>query len=112
LANPPKQKGTAHETAQLRYYQQWWPDAYRTALKGSLDTGDINGLPLPIECKNEKMFKPSEWLKEAEREAENAKAMFCPVNAKRKGITDPAKQLILLENWMLVELMLCMEKNN
>ena len=111
MANPAKQKGTFFESLLVPYYGNFWPDVRRNTLAGNKDIGDIGGLPLPIEAKNCKTFDLAGWSKEAEREAENANAPFVPVVFKRKGVTDPAKQWVLLQNWMLVDFMLAYEKD-
>lgn len=76
-----KQKGTAFETAVVRYMQKWYPDVERRALQGENDTGDIAGLeiqgyPVVVECKNTKQLDISGHMKEAIREAQNAHAAF------------------------------------
>jgi hypothetical protein len=106
MVNRPKIAGTNFETLMTNYFKQTWPTAYRPAQTGKNDTGDINGMPLPIECKNVKTLAIPQWLRECEREALNAQAIACPLVIKRRGITDPAKQLFVTEAWVGVELML------
>lgn len=76
-----KQKGTAAETALVRFLQgQGFPGAERRALGGGgvgEDLGDITGIPaLCMEVKNHATYKIPAWLKETEIERQNAKADF------------------------------------
>jgi Holliday junction resolvase len=76
-----KQKGTAAETALVRFLQgQGFPGAERRALGGGgagEDLGDITGIPaLCMEVKNHATYKIPAWLKETEIERINAKADF------------------------------------
>jgi hypothetical protein len=78
LTNKSKQKGTSWETLITNALQ--WRDfrARRRALSGAADKGDIELIDLPviIEAKNCKTMKLSEWVDEAEKEAENAGVLF------------------------------------
>lgn len=86
-----KAKGTAFETAVVRYLKETiGGDVERRTLSGSNDRGDVQGVFLGdervvIECKAHRELKLSEWLKEADREAENDGAAFGIVVAKRRG---------------------------
>ena len=76
-----KQKGTAAETALVRFLQgQGFPGAERRALGGGgagEDLGDITGIPaLCMEVKNHATYKIPAWIKETEIERINAKADF------------------------------------
>jgi len=76
-----KQKGTAAETALVRFLQgQGFPGAERRALGGGgagEDLGDITGIPaLCMEVNNHATYKIPAWLKETEVERQNAKADF------------------------------------
>ena len=76
-----KQKGTAAETALVRYLQgHGFPNAERRALGGGSsgeDLGDITGIPsLAMEVKNAKTYQIPAWLKETETERINAKADY------------------------------------
>jgi Holliday junction resolvase len=86
-----KQKGTAAETALVRFLQgQGFPSAERRALGGGgfgEDLGDITGIPaLCMEVKNHKSYQIPAWLKETETERINAKADFGILVVKPVGI--------------------------
>ena len=86
-----KQKGTAAETALVRFLQgQGFPGAERRALGGGgagEDLGDITGIPaLCMEVKNHATYKIPAWLKETEIERQNARADFGILVVKPNGI--------------------------
>ena len=86
-----KQKGTAGETALVRFLQgQGFPGAERRALGGGgagEDLGDITGIPaLCMEVKNHATYKIPAWLKETEIERINAKADFGILVVKPVGV--------------------------
>ena len=86
-----KQKGTAAETALVRFLQgQGFPNAERRALGGGgagEDLGDITGIPaLCMEVKNHATYKIPAWIKETETERQNAKADFGILVVKPNGI--------------------------
>lgn len=71
-----KRKGTAWETAIRNYLTEAGLDAERVAKKGSSDIGDVvvrldDGHHMLIEAKDTIRPQLSEWLREAEVEAEN-----------------------------------------
>ena len=72
-------KGTAFETAIVRCLRSAGYNAHRNPLHGADDIGDIGGVSLnghdvAIECKNERDYHVSEWLREAADEMHNAGA--------------------------------------
>lgn len=75
----------------------------RRVKTGNKDRGDIGGLrcwgePLVIECKDYGgRLMPGPWLGEAQLEAGNADAAAGIVTAKRRGVTAPARQYVLME---------------
>ena len=86
-----KQKGTAGETALVRFLQgQGFPGAERRALGGGgagEDLGDITGITaLCMEVKNHATYKIPAWLKETEIERINAKADFGILVVKPVGV--------------------------
>jgi len=86
-----KQKGTAAETALVRFLQgQGFPNAERRALGGGSsgeDLGDITGIPaLCMEVKSQRSYKIPAWLKETEIETKNAKADFGILVVKPNGV--------------------------
>ena len=78
MTNPSKQKGTTFETAIVNYLNaNGYPYAERRALAGSVDKGDIAGLPgIVIEAKATKALAVSTHLAETEAERQNAKADY------------------------------------
>ena len=97
MSNPNKQKGTAAETAVVRYLQaNGFPYAERRALHGTAYKGDITGCgPLVFEVKNHKQFDLSGWMNELMRETDNAQADYGVLVIKRRGHVDAA-------NWYAV----------
>lgn len=85
-----KQKGTAAETAVVKYLKEnGFTQVERRALQGSLDKGDISGIEgLVIEVKDHKKMILSEWMKELEVEIDNAFAETGVVIHKRRGKGD------------------------
>lgn len=75
----------------------------RRVKNGNKDRGDIGGVrcwgePLVIEAKDYGgRIEAAAWLREAQTEAGNADAAAGIVTAKRRGITDPARQYVLME---------------
>lgn len=93
MANKPKIKGTAAESAVRDYLRSvGYHHAERLALSGALDRGDITGVDprLVIEVKDCKTLTFGPWLKEAEVERVNAGADIGIVVAKRRLHTNPA----------------------
>lgn len=85
-----KQKGTAAETALVRFLQgQGFPNAERRALGGGDggDLGDVTGTPcLTWEVKNVRKYSIPAWMKESAVEKVNAKADYCPLIIKPVGV--------------------------
>lgn len=76
----------------------------RKVKTGSKDRGDIanvftgQGGRVVIECKDRGgQFFAAEWVGEAEAERVNDGALAGVVIAKRKGVTDPMKQYVVME---------------
>ena len=101
-------KGTAAETAVVRYLQDHgFPYAERRALHGSADKGDVTGIgPVVLEIKNHKTLDLAGWITELSIEIYNAKASTGAVIAKRRGTTDAAAWYAVLTLGDLVELLL------
>ena len=101
-------KGTAAETAVVRYLQQnGFPHAERRALHGTADKGDITGCgPVVFEVKNHKTLDLAGWIKELEAEMVNAKVDTGAVVAKKRGTTDPGEWYAILPFRILVGLLI------
>jgi hypothetical protein len=95
MVNPSKNKGTAAETAVLRYaWSQGFNDAERIALAGANDQGDVVLMREPkiiLEVKagktaqNASLGQISKWLDETARERDNAKAVHGFLVVQRQG---------------------------
>lgn len=102
-----KQKGTAAETAVVRYLRDnGFIHAERRALHGTLDKGDITGCgPIVFEVKDHKTITLSAWLKELHDEIVNANANTGAVVAKRRGTTNPGDWYAVMPVSGLVKLL-------
>ena len=91
-----KSIGTALETLCTNYLKEnGYPGAYRPALSGKNDVGDIHPYSLPqwiIECKSGKSAESAsvnqigKWIEEAKRESIHAGAHDWILIVKRRGI--------------------------
>lgn len=76
MGNRAKAKGTNFETLVVKYLRgRNFKKAFRPALSGGYDTGDINGIVGParqaiIQCKNQRKFDLSGWLNDAVSQAQ------------------------------------------
>lgn len=83
--NRSKQKGTAWETAVVRYLQAGGFDVYRKALSGNQDQGDIGGLEgWTLEAKDRKQISLAQFVTEAETEAAHAGTPWYAAIVKRR----------------------------
>lgn len=117
--NKPKQRGTAAETAVLRYVREnGFPHAYRQTLAGSKDLGDIRlDDTTIIEVKSVATAATGQpgaallakWMGEMAAERKNAGAFRGVLVVKRKGTTNPAdwwsyveanEFITLIEPWL------------
>lgn len=89
-----KQKGTSFERQVVEYLaRETGQELDRMPLHGTKDRGDVAGLRIGgkravVECKNRSKAELSQWLDEAEREAENDGAEFGFAVFKRRGYGD------------------------
>lgn len=103
--NPSKQKGTAFETAVVRYLQaNGFPQAERRALAGKDDRGDVSlgsgYTDWVLEAKATKSIDLAGALNEASREAANAKAPYYAAVIKRRNhMVDSAYVVVPLWLW-------------
>jgi hypothetical protein len=102
-----RKKGTAWESAIVTYLRgNGVPHAERRALAGTLDRGDIAGIPgVVIEAKSAARLDLAGWLAEAECERANDHATHGIVWAKRTGRTSPADGYAILSGAALVQLL-------
>ncbi|MGW0522827.1 hypothetical protein [Crossiella sp. NPDC003009] len=87
MANPNKAKGTRTETEVARYASEaTGVHVHRLAQAGSLDVGDLGGLPLTaIQVKNHARFDLAGWCDAAAAQALRAGQPYWSVVAKRRG---------------------------
>ena len=102
-----KQKGTAFETAVVRYLRDHgFTYAERAPLAGNKDRGDITGTPgLVWECKNHKALALAEWSDETYVEMVNAGADYGILVVKRPRYGEPGDAYAVLPLSDLVELL-------
>lgn len=90
--NKPKKKGTAAETAVVRYLNENDIEASRNPLSGNKDIGDIKtSYPIAIEVKNVSRMDLSTWIREATAEKLNSGSAIGVVWHKKKGTQDPGQ---------------------
>jgi hypothetical protein len=103
LSNRSKQKGTAFETLIRDHLkEQWSDDIERLPLSGEKDRGDIANFRVgtgrhlvALELKNRTQISLSQWVREAQEEAENYNAIAGAVVCKRKGKAAAGEQFIV-----------------
>lgn len=99
-------KGTAAETAVVRYLRdQGATHVERRALHGSVDRGDVTGLPgVVIEVKSHARITLAEFVDEAVEEGVNADAEVAVAWIKRRGTTDPGAWYVAMTGEQFVRL--------
>ena len=104
----PKAKGTAAETAVVRWLRDHgFPFAERRALHDRDDRGDVAGIPgVTLEIKACRRLELSTWIDEASTEATNANTSIYAVVHKRRGKGDPGDWYVTLPLAVFAELML------
>jgi Holliday junction resolvase len=83
-----KAKGTAAETALVKYLRDRGFNARRNPLMGKADRGDIaiEGMDIVIEVKNQKALSIPEWLRELDAEKINAESRNGILVVKPRGV--------------------------
>lgn len=99
MANPSKRRGTAWESEVVRFLQsRGWMYAERRALRGSLDRGDIAGVPgVVIEAKNCRTISIAQWVDEANTETLNDGANLGAVWWKRRGHASAGEGFVTMD---------------
>lgn len=107
MVNRPKIKGTMAETAVVEYLRKCGAtQVERRALSGTLDKGDIAGIPgLVIEVKNEQKLNLAGWTAECRGEIANAGAEVGFVWAKKRGKGSPGDWYAVMTGDQMVELL-------
>lgn len=107
--NRSKAKGTAGETSCVNYLSDEGIYSHRKTLSGSSDKGDIaipiNGGHIVVEVKNEKKTTLSEYVDEANAEAENARALFGVVWHKRRGKGSPGDWYVTMDGKTFIKIL-------
>jgi len=100
-------KGTRWESAIVTYLnEQGFVMAERRALAGTLDKGDITGIPgVVIEAKNTKTIPLAQFLDQAIVEAHNANADVGVAWIKRRGKGSPADGYVVMDGTTFLELL-------
>jgi predicted lipoprotein len=98
VSNPSKQRGTAWETAVVRYLQEHgFPFAERRALSGVHDKGDVAGVAgWVLEAKNRKSLDLAGAVDEARKEAGNARTRWFAAVIKRTGKGDAGEGYVVM----------------
>lgn len=99
-----KQAGSRHERSIADYLAEHHDDRIDRRVKtGAVDKGDLGGVrtsdgkKVVVEAKDYGgQLKVSEWLREAHVEAQNDGAALGVVVAKRRGVTHPGSQIVLM----------------
>lgn len=96
--NRPKIKGTAWESAIVTWLRErGWSRVERRALSGTLDKGDIAGIPwVVIDGKNAARLDLAGWSAEVAQERANAGALVGVIWAKRKGKSSPGDGYVIM----------------
>ncbi len=107
MSNPSKQRGTAWESALVRYLaDNGFPHVERRALNGTQDRGDIAGIPgVVIEAKNCKTATLGVWVDEAAVEQANDGAAHAAVWHHRRGKASPADGFVTMTGAQWVRLL-------
>lgn len=100
--NKNKAKGTAAETAFVRFMTEAGYPCERRALQGKSDRGDVSGLPFTIEIKSGSRLAIPAWLEELAREQINDKSErgFLIIKPKGKGKVKDWWVLQTVGNWI------------
>lgn len=107
MANPSKQKGTAAETAVVKYLKEnGFEKVERRTLQGAADKGDISGIQdVVIEVKDHKTMALGQWIEELKKEIDNAFAETGVVIHKRKGKTDVGEWYATMPVYVYLDLL-------
>lgn len=107
MANRSKAKGTAAETAVVKYlHSLGYTNVERRALNGANDRGDLAGLGSCVgEVKDHKRMDLAGWVDEMLTEMANDGARHGFVWHKRRGATDPGRWYVTMTGEQLVRLL-------
>ncbi len=105
--NPSKAKGTAAETAVVRYlHEEGFPQVERRTLSGSYDRGDVAGLTgIAVEVKACRTMALGSWVDESQVEKVNAEARIGVVWHKRIRHSNPGDWFVTMTGADFVQLL-------
>ena len=95
-------RGPKFEADVITYLRaEGWDNAERRVMGGSLDRGDVAGIPnVCMELKNTGVMEMGRAVAEAEKEAKNAGARWwCVIFKRRRASISSAYVVIDLEQW-------------
>jgi hypothetical protein len=102
-------KGTFLETASVNWLREHgWPWARRIVKEGAKDKGDVtlgDGIPVTIECKNEKSLNIAGGQKELAVEMANNGHKWGFALHKKRGTTDVGKYYAVLPVEVLMDIL-------
>lgn len=106
MTNP---KGTKLETATVNWLREHnWPWSRRIVKEGQRDKGDVtlgDGIPVTIECKNERGINLSQAQRELKTEMENAGHKWGFAVHKKRGTTDVGQYYAVLPVEVLMDIL-------
>jgi hypothetical protein len=109
MVNRSKARGTQFESSIVKYLKDnGWPHADRLTLSGSQDRGDVrlgDGIDVVIEAKAHRTYSIPEWLREAEKERENASADLGVVWMKLNGHATAENGAVVMSPATFVDLL-------
>ena len=112
MTNRAKAKGTAFESLVRDYLRGHGIPAERMPAGAANDRGDLAGVPgWTLELKNyaDGARAVRDGLADLEREQAAADTPYGAVIYKRRGTTDPGRQLVVMELWQFVGLVKCQQ---
>jgi len=95
MANPQKRKGSAFERLIADYMAERIP-CERIPAGATLDRGDLWTSAAAIQCKNHRTLSLGAWLRDAMEQQRNAGKRLHALVVKRKGVTAPAEQFVVM----------------
>lgn len=104
MTNPQKAKGDAFERDQRDYANAAGVPTERTRAGYARDAGDIHFYATPVrpplaigQCKaTPKSYDLAGFLRDAETQRQEAQAAYGFAVVKRKGVTDPGQQIVVM----------------
>lgn len=103
-----KRRGSRFEVSVVQYLRDHGFQAHRTLAGATVDRGDIAGVPdvtFELKAYSNVTRAVADGLRDLEVEQANADTPYGAVIAKRPRVTDPGRQLAVMELWQLVALL-------